>query len=345
MNNFNIQQHPHRRLNLLTGEWILVSPHRNDRPWQGKTENLITEKRPQYDAECYLCPNNKRATENPQSAIRNPNYSEPFVFTNDYSALLENSPTEELNIKNILQTKSDRGICRVISFSPNHSLTLATMEVADIYKVIALWQEEFKDLSENKFIKYIQIFENKGEMMGCSNPHPHGQIWASEQIPTEIQKENLQQLIYFNKHKKSLLKDYLEVELKQKERIILENKYFVALVPFWAVYPFETMIISRNHLQNITQFSETEKLALAEIMKQLLVKYDALFGVSFPYSAGMHQPPVNDGEHTEWHWHFHFYPPLLRSATIKKFMVGYELLCSPQRDFTPEWAAEKLRKC
>jgi UDPglucose--hexose-1-phosphate uridylyltransferase len=242
-----------------------------------------------------------------------------------------------------LVAKSESGICRVICFSPDHSLTLPLMNEAEIENVIELWQNEFQQLSENTSIKYIQIFENKGEVMGCSNPHPHGQIWASSSLPLELSKETTERKKYFDKHGKSLLSNYLELELKHKERIVVENEHFVALVPFWAVWPYETMIVSKRHIQTITQFTEEEKKAFASILKKLTTKYDNLFNASFPYSAGMHQMPVNDGEHEEWHWHMHFYPPLLRSATVKKFMVGYEMLANPQRNITPEMAATTLQ--
>ena len=335
---FDITQHPHRRLNILTGEWILVSPHRTKRPWQGKTENAENDRRPEYDRICYLCPGNKRS-----DGSVNPDYKDPFAFTNDFSALLGDTPAGNFNERNLLKAESEKGICRVICFSPRHDLTLPEMEHTDIIKVIKLWQNEFKSLAVNPWIKYIQIFENKGEIMGCSNPHPHGQIWSSNNVPQELVKETIQQKNYFNANGKSLLDDYLDIELEKKERLVLSNNHFVALVPFWAVWPFETMIISRRHMQALLQFTADEKSSLAEILKQLTIRYDNLFQTSFPYSAGMHQSPVNDGEHPEWHWHMHFYPPLLRSATVKKFMVGYEMLAGPQRDVTPEWAAEKLR--
>jgi UDPglucose--hexose-1-phosphate uridylyltransferase len=335
---FDLKEHSHTRLNILTGDWILVSPHRMKRPWQGEVEDLPKDERPVYDAGCYLCPGNKRS-----DGSMNPVYTDAYVFTNDFSALLSDTPTGEVNKDGLLIAKSESGICRVICFSPDHSLTLPLMSEDAIEKVIELWQKEFTELSANPQIKYIQIFENKGELMGCSNPHPHGQIWASGSLPLELSKETAQQKKYFEQHGKSLLSDYLKTELQQRERIVLENEHFVAVVPFWAVWPYETMIVSRRQLQNIAQFNEGEKKSFAAILKQLTVKYDNLFNVSFPYSAGMHQMPVNDGEHKEWHWHMHFYPPLLRSATVKKFMVGYEMLANPQRDITPESAAETLR--
>jgi UDPglucose--hexose-1-phosphate uridylyltransferase len=335
---FDLKEHSHTRLNILTGDWILVSPHRMKRPWQGKVEELPKDDRPVYEPTCNLCPGNKRSDDSV-----NPDYKNTFVFTNDFSALLNETAQGEINEENLLVAKSESGICRVICFSPDHSLTLPLMDEAAIVKVIELWQKEFEDLASNPSIKYIQIFENKGDVMGCSNPHPHGQIWASSSIPLELAKETAQQRLYFEKHGKSLLSNYLDVELKQKERIVIENEHFVALVPFWAVWPYETMIVSKRHIQAITQFTTEEKKAFASILKKLTIKYDNLFNASFPYSAGMHQMPVNDGAHDEWHWHMHFYPPLLRSATVKKFMVGYEMLANPQRDITPEMAAVTLQ--
>jgi UDPglucose--hexose-1-phosphate uridylyltransferase len=335
---FDLKEHSHTRLNILTGDWILVSPHRSKRPWQGKVEDLPKDDRPPYDPACYLCPGNKRA-----DGSINPAYKNSFVFVNDFSALLANTPEGSVNEEGLLIASSESGICKVICFSPRHDLTLPQMKVDDIEKVIELWQEEFAAIASNPSIKYIQIFENKGEIMGCSNPHPHGQIWSSSSVPLELSKETLQQKNYFDKHHKSLLSAYLEIELKKKERIVLENEVFVALIPFWATWPYETMIVSKRHIQNVTQLNNAEKKLFAAILKELTAKYDNLFRVSFPYSAGIHQAPVNDGDHEEWHLHMHFYPPLLRSATVKKFMVGYEMLANPQRDITAEFAAEKLR--
>ena len=339
MQTFDIKEHPHRRLNLLTGEWILVSPHRTRRPWQGKQETIATDKRPAYDPGCYLCPGNQRA-----GGFTNPAYTNTFAFTNDFSALLADTPDGGLEEEELLQARSEKGICKVICFSPRHDLTLPQMEVEDIRKVVDLWCEEFASLSANPSIRNIQIFENKGEIMGCSNPHPHGQIWAQNALPQEISKETTRQKTWFDKKGTSLLADYLDLELRKQERLVLGNEHFVALVPFWAVWPYETLLVSKRHVQTLLQFTEDEKYALSEILKQLTTKYDHLFGISFPYSAGIHQSPVNDGPHPEWHWHMHFYPPLLRSASVKKFMVGYEMLANPQRDITAEWAAERLRE-
>ncbi|MDF9800517.1 UDPglucose--hexose-1-phosphate uridylyltransferase [Catalinimonas alkaloidigena] len=335
---FDLKEHPHRRYNPLTGEHVLVSPHRMKRPWQGQVEKLDEEKRPEYDPKCYLCPGNSRA-----GGEQNPQYESTFVFTNDFAALKEDVPGGSEEKGNLLRAQSEKGICRVICFSPRHDLTLPQMEVAEIVKVVELWQKEFEELGSHPEINYVQIFENKGQMMGCSNPHPHGQIWAQSTVPMEPVLEGKHQGDYLQKNGSSLLEDYVKLELEEKERIVLENEHFVAVVPFWAVWPFETMIISKRHLQNILQFTGEEKLAYAEILKKLTILYDNLFETSFPYSAGIHQAPTDGLEHTEWHFHHHFYPPLLRSATVKKFMVGYEMLGDPQRDITAESSAERLR--
>lgn len=334
---FILAEHPHSRLNILTGEYVLVSPHRSKRPWQGKVEDIVVDDRPDYDPSCYLCPGNKRS-----DGTINPPYIDSFVFLNDFSALLKDTPDGEINEQNLLVAKSERGICKVIAFTAKHHVTLPEMSVAEIVKVVEVWQHEYNELKKNEWIKYIQIFENKGEIMGCSNPHPHGQIWAQGSIPLEIAKETATQKKYYDAHNKSLLSAYLAVELEKKERILFENEHFVVLVPFWAVWPFETMIISKAHLTDISVFTTAQKHDLAVALKWLTVRYDNLFETSFPYSAGMHQMPVNSGNLNEWHWHMHFYPPLLRSATVKKFMVGYEMLANPQRDITPEYAAKQL---
>ena len=330
---------PHLRMNLLTGEQVLVSPHRTKRPWLGKVESADVVERPPYDPTCNLCPGNKRA-----DGSLNPAYTDVYAFTNDFAALLPDTPSVQVNEEDLLIAEGQSGICRVICFSPRHDLTLPELEPAALEKIIALWANEFRTLANNPDIRYIQIFENKGEVMGCSNPHPHGQIWAQSQIPAEIHKETTNQRKYFAVNGRSLLSAYLELELKKQERIVFENAHFVVLVPFWAVWPYEVMIISKRHVKTILEFSEEEQVALADALKRLTTRYDNLFETSFPYSAGMHQSPVNDGEHHEWHWHMHFYPPLLRSATVKKFMVGYEMLASPQRDITPEFAAQRLRE-
>ena len=338
MSNFNIEDHPHKRLNPLTNDWVLVSPHRAKRPWQGQVEKAVPDERPQYDPTCYLCAGNERA-----GGKLNPDYKGTFVFTNDFSALLTDTPHGKVDEGSLFQAQSERGICKVICFSENHSLTVPEMEVADIRHVVDVWCEEFAELGSKDFINYVQIFENKGAIMGCSNPHPHGQIWSSSSVPAEPAKESVTQKEYFEKHGTTLLGDYLKAELKKQERLLVQNEHFVALVPYWAVWPFETMIISRRPVQNILQLTEAEKTSLADIYKQLTVRYDNLFEVSFAYSAGLHQAPTDGNDYPEWHLHMHFYPPLLRSASVKKFMVGYEMLASPQRDITAEQAAKRLR--
>jgi len=339
MAKFDYIENPHRRYNPLTGEWILVSPHRSKRPWQGQIEKVVEEKRPEYDSQCYLCPTNERV-----GGEKNPNYEDVYSFQNDFSALLQDTPEGEFSDGDLFKAESESGICKVICFSPNHSLTVPEMKVENIRKVVDLWSKEYKELGDREDIGYVQIFENKGSIMGCSNPHPHGQIWASKLVPLETSKESENQLAYFEKHGRTMLSDYLKSELEKKERILVENNSFVALVPFWAVWPFETMIISKREVSNLLELTDEEKTDLADVYKKLTTMYDNLFEVSFAYSAGLHQAPTDGEEHPEWHLHMHFYPPLLRSASVKKFMVGYEMLGTPQRDITAEGAAKRLRE-
>ncbi|WP_289022671.1 UDP-glucose--hexose-1-phosphate uridylyltransferase [uncultured Salegentibacter sp.] len=331
-----INKHPHRRYNILTGEWILVSPHRTKRPWQGKTEKNNNEKRETYDPKCYLCPGNSRA-----GGETNPNYTETYAFENDFPALLTEAPIKDFD-NGLLKAEAETGICKVVCFSPDHSLTLPLMEVDDITEVVKLWKKEYQELGSKDAINYVQIFENKGAMMGCSNPHPHGQIWSQKSIPTEILKKSRHFKNYWNDNKSSLLGDYLKQELELNERILTKNEHFVALIPYWAVWPYEAMIIPRKHYQHIGQLNKEEEKAFAEIIKILTIKYDNLFETSFPYSSGIHQIPTNGEDYPEWHFHMSFYPPLLRSATVKKFMVGYEMFAGPQRDITAEQAAQNL---
>lgn len=330
---------PHRRQNLLTGEWVLVSPHRTDRPWQGRREESGPRaRRPEYDPECYLCPGNDRA-----GSASNPRYTGVFVFDNDFPALLPDAPRAESQIGGLLRTRAEAGVCRVICFSPRHDLTLPEMDSTQIREVVDAWAREYADLGGRPYINHVQIFENRGQLMGSSNPHPHGQIWAQRSIPDEATKETRRLHEHFDRHGRSLLTDYLHLELSLRDRIVLENDGFVALVPFWAVWPFETLIVSREHRRSLLDLTDAERDQLADIIRRLTIRYDNLFRTSFPYSAGFHQAPTDGEEHPEWHLHMHFYPPLLRSAAVKKFMVGYEMLGEPQRDVTPETSAERLR--
>lgn len=334
----DLSNDPHRRLNPLTGEWIQVSPHRAKRPWQGKEEESPARKKPEYDPDCYLCPGNDRAGD-----AHNPDYESTFVFTNDFSALKPDTPSETLNNSDLLVAKGEKGICRVICFSPRHDLTLPQMDLPQIREVVDLWVKEYRELGERPYINYVQIFENKGEIMGCSNPHPHGQIWAQETVPDEPSKELKQQTEYFEKHNRTLLRDYLDLELDLDERILVQNDHFAVLVPYWAFWPFETLLVSKRPFARFTDMTEDEKDGLADIVKKVTVKYDNVFNVSFPYSAGFHPAPTDDVDYPQWHFHMHFYPPLLRSATVKKFRVGYEMLGNPQRDITPEASAQLLK--
>lgn len=336
---FDLKQHPHRRCNALTGEWVLVSPHRTDRPWQGQVEKLPPETRPAYDPKCYLCPGNERA-----GGVRNPHYETTFVFENDFAALRPDTPPGSFEKGGLLRAESEVGTCRVVCFNPRHDLTLARMTVDQIVPVVDTWVDQFREIGANPAINYVQIFENRGEMMGASNPHPHCQIWASGSVPNEPTKELAHQRAYRERKGSCLLCDYLKIEDAASERFVCGNEAFTALVPFWAVWPFELLVISRRHVADMTAFDGNERRALAEILHRITTRYDNLFETSFPYTMGFHQRPTDRTEHPEWHFHAHYYPPLLRSATVRKFMVGYEMLGTPQRDITPELAAQRLRE-
>jgi len=334
---FELGDTSHRRLNPLTGEWVLVSPHRMRRPWQGQREAVPATNLPAYDPACYLCAGNMRA-----NGARNPAYEHTFVFDNDFAALSRDAPETRVE-RGLLVAEGESGICRVVCFSPRHDLTLAKMEVADIARVVDVWVEETVNLGADPMIGAVQIFENRGEMMGCSNPHPHGQIWATRRLPNEVQKETHAQTRYLLDHGRPLLVDYLAEELALRERIVAENDHFVTLAPFWAVWPFETMILPRRPIAGFGELRPEERAALAAALSDLTRRYDRLFDVSFPYSMGFHQKPTDGDVHAEWQLHAHFYPPLLR-ASVRKFMVGYELLSEPQRDLTPEDGADRLRE-
>lgn len=333
-----LSDHSHRRFNPLTSEWVLVSPHRARRPWQGQTEKASRPASVAHDPTCYLCAGNLRV-----NGARNPDYKATFVFDNDFAALVPDTPPDLLDDDGLLVTEGESGICRVVCFSPRHDLTLARMSVDDIDKVVDTWVEQYIDLGRRPDIGAVQIFENRGEAMGCSNPHPHGQIWASRHPPNETAKETKCQLAYFNDKGRSMLVDYLGKEKEQNERIVYENDHFVVLVPFWAVWPFETMILPKRRIGGMDEMMIDERYSLADAISNVTIRYDNLFETSFPYSMGLHQRPTDGKLHEEWQFHIHFYPPLLRSATVKKFMVGFEMLGSPQRDITAEMAARRLR--
>jgi UDPglucose--hexose-1-phosphate uridylyltransferase len=321
---------PHRRLNLLTGQWVLVSPHRARRPWLGQVEKIPPENIPAYDPECYLCPGNKRS-----GGVVNPKYTATFVFDNDFSALLPyNEDTAE----------PEEGICRVVCFSPRHDLSLPELSQAEVEAVVDIWTAQSVDLGNNGFINYVQVFENKGAQMGASNPHPHSQIWSTGHIPNEPAIELIHQQAYLNEHHTCLLCDYLKAEEAAKERLVAANDQFTAVVPFWSIWPFEVMLVANHHAASLVDLKPDEVSGLADIIRQVTTRYDNLFEISFPYSMGFHQAPTDGGTHPETHLHAHYYPPLLRSATVRKFMVGYELLSMPQRDLTSETTAERLRK-
>ena len=333
-------QYPHRRWNLLRQSWVLVSPHRAERPWLGEVSQKTTPSGLKYDPKCYLCPGNQRA-----GGAVNPAYKDVFSFVNDFAALLPELPLAvETPASPLLVAEPVRGLCKVLCFHPDHSLTLARMTQPEIRRVVDAWTGEYRELSGLDWIEYVQIFENRGAMMGASNPHPHCQIWSTDFVPNEPAAESKAQHDHLTSTGHCLLCDYLAAEHAANERIIFENEHFTALVPWWATWPFEALLVSRRHLGALPQLNGEEREALADALKRLTTRYDNLFEISFPYTMGFHQSPAKD-EHPEWHFHAHFYPPLLRSATVRKFMVGFEMLGMPQRDIIAESAAERLRAC
>jgi UDPglucose--hexose-1-phosphate uridylyltransferase len=335
------QKNPHRRFNPLKREWVLVSPNRTQRPWQGQMEKPVAAPGVTYDPECYLCPGNMRA-----GGVRTDNYTSTYVFENDFAALKLDSPTfsSDEDGQGLLIAEGESGVCRVICFSPRHDLTLAKMSVEEIRAVVDVWTEQSVELGSREDISYVQIFENRGSMMGASNPHPHGQIWASRSLPNEIVAELAGQQEYFAAKNAVLLCAYGELEESLGERIVAANGSFIAVVPFWAVWPFEVMVLPRRHVADLQSFTDVERTDFAAILREVTSTYDEVFDTPFPYSMGLHPAPCDGREHPEWQFHAHFYPPLLRSATIRKFMVGFELLGGPQRDITPETAAEMIRQ-
>lgn len=335
-----IREVPHRRFNPLTRDWVLVSPHRTRRPWQGQTERQPEEREPRYDPHCYLCPGNERA-----GGVRNSQYDSTFVFDNDFAAMNPDVPPAVVSDggKGLFIAEGEPGVCRVVCFSPRHDMTLAQMDVTAIRGVVDLWADQFRELGDMPGINHVQVFENRGETMGCSNPHPHGQIWANKTIPNVPRLEQASLILYRHRNRTCLLCDYVQLELAAGERVVCQNEHFVALVPFWALWPFELLLCSKSHVADLAALGDPARTALACILKRITTRYDNLFEASFPYTMGFHQQPTDEVDHPEWHLHAHYFPPLLRSATVRKFMVGYELLGSPQRDITPEYAAERLR--
>ena len=328
---------PHRRQNALTGDWVLVSPRRTMRPWQGEKHYPESGNIPSYDPECYLCPGNYRASGN-----QNPDYTGPYIFQNDFPSLLPETEFIEKETP-LFKSQSVSGNCRVLCFSERHDLSLPELELSSIEKVVQFWVDEYKELAEK--YRWVQIFENKGEQMGCSNPHPHGQIWAGDFLPNELCKEEQQQREYFESHGSPLLSDYLDHELTKKQRLVELNEHWLTVVPWWAIWPFETLIIPKRHVTGLHELSGDEQVALAELLKNLLSRYDNLFQASFPYSMGWHGASFFSNSKDAWRLHAHIYPPLLRSSTIRKFMVGYEMLAEVQRDISPEQASARLREC
>ncbi len=334
-------QSPHRRWNPLRQAWVLVSPQRTQRPWQGEVGQKALPPGAGYDPQCYLCPGNARA-----GGAANPAYEGVFSFVNDYSAVLPEAGAVDGTGSPLLLAEPARGLCKVLCFHPDHSLTLARMTRPEIARVVEAWTAEYRELASLGWIEYVQIFENRGAMMGASNPHPHCQIWSTGFVPDEPAAETEAQKGHLAKTGHCLLCEYVETERARRERIVFENEDFTALVPWWAVWPFEVLLVSRRHLGALPELTESERDGLADALKRMTTRYDNLFETSFPYTMGLHQSPTDGaGGHPEWHFHAHFYPPLLRSATVRKFMVGFEMLGMPQRDITPEGAAQRLREC
>ena len=328
-----------RRLNLLTGDWVLVSPHRNARPWQGATETPVLQPAIAHDPDCYLCPGNIRA-----GGHHNPDYDGVWVFDNDFPALLSTA-TPETQADDLLRAEPESGLCRVVCYGPHHTRTMAAMTAAELRAIVDVWTTQFTELSLRPDIAAVTIFENRGSMMGASNPHPHGQIWATRHIPNELTREDASQHDWLAAHGEPLLTAYLRREIEAADRIVIANDHFVALVPWWAAWPFEILVLPRRVVSALDDLAPAERDGLATILGGVTALYDRLFDTPFPYTFGFHQRPVTGQPSPHFVMHVHFYPPLLRSASIRKHMVGFEMLAMPQRDLTPETAAAALRAC
>lgn len=332
---FNPVEHPHRRYNPLLDEWVLVSPHRAKRPWQGQVEKSDDDPKPSYDESCFLCAGNARI-----NGEVNPKYDATFVFQNDFAALKPDTPFVS-NDDPLFKMTTEQGESRVICFSADHGKTVPQLSIAEITQVVETWQQQTRELGEK--YPWVQVFENKGAVMGCSNPHPHGQVWAQQSLPSLAEKKLTNFTTYFDRFNRSLLTDYAERESADASRIVCQNDDWLVIVPYWAAWPFETLLIPRFAIKRMTELTAPKSRSLADIVKQITIRYDNLFQCSFPYSMGWHGAPFDGEPHDEWTLHAHFFPPLLRSTTVRKFMVGYEMLAEAQRDITPEQAAERLR--
>ena len=338
MQDYSSVQRPHRRFDPLSGEWVLNSPHRLQRPWLGEEAPVPQREPASHDPQCYLCPGNRRA-----GGASNPDYDRTYVFDNDYPALLPEAGQAVRDGSPLFRSEPASGTARVICYSPDHSRALAELDDEERLSVVQTFCDQTADLGRSW--NHVQLFENKGEMMGCSNPHPHAQVWASAHVPEMVVAEDRNQREWQARGQRDLLGEAIDEEIERSDRVVRANGQWAVVVPFWARWPFETLIVPRKRFARFSDLDATAQEGLAAILGALLPAYDRLFGMSFPYSMGWHGAPFVEGETAHWRLHAHVYPPLLRSATVRKFMVGYEMLAEPQRDFTPEVAAARLREC